>query len=279
MIQISISIGVVLCFWLFGVWYANDLSLPRKKAQGFKRAVVIFPHPDDEAGHCGGLIRALKQRGTDVALVVLTCGERGTDDASLNMQLKTTRRHEMQQAAAILQAAQLIQEDFGDGLLSNKSEKLQSYLRQILATLRPDLVITYDLAGEYGHPDHMVTAELVTTLIKAEHPATHLWYATFPAKILAMAQLPSHMANDPNFASKRAPATARIWVGFGGVMAKIRAIYAHRSQRRSFARAIPFGLPIWLVYSLGVYEYIHEANGVTLEPPTAQRGTAQIPAQ
>jgi LmbE family N-acetylglucosaminyl deacetylase len=41
---------------------------------GLRSALVIAPHPDDEALGCGGLVAALAERGADLAVVFVTDG-------------------------------------------------------------------------------------------------------------------------------------------------------------------------------------------------------------
>lgn len=64
---------------------------------------------------------------------------------------------------------EFVQEDFGNGQLTAKQPALKSYMQKLLDDFRPDLVVTYDLAGEYGHPDHVVISEIVTELIKTTY--------------------------------------------------------------------------------------------------------------
>lgn len=40
--------------------------------------------------------------------------------------------------------------------LIHKKNQLKEYIKNALEEIQPDLVITYDLAGLYGHPDHRV---------------------------------------------------------------------------------------------------------------------------
>src|SRR5690242_11912946 len=107
----------IFCIWLAGFLLVNDFSVPRRDARAFKRVLVIFPHADDEAVTCGGFLHRLSTSGCAVTLVLLTKGERGTPDATVNLSLKNIRTQEAQRVTRILKISQSIQQDFGDGEL------------------------------------------------------------------------------------------------------------------------------------------------------------------
>lgn len=233
--------------------YANDLSIHRARLRRYKKVLVVFPHPDDETNVAGTLWR-LHQLHTPVTLAVLTKGERGTTDAHMDPELKGIRSHEMREASRILGVTNLVQKDFGDGEVAEKRGEVTAFIQKLILDERPDVVITYDLAGLYGHSDHIACAEIVTTLVKDRHPGIELWYTTLPKHLLAMIHLPTHMARDPKFAARRAVATMRIPCTLGTI-AKLRAVYAHHSQLASFKSSMPANLPLWAVYSMQVSEY------------------------
>src|SRR5215471_6912930 len=107
-------VASVSVFWLAGFWFVNELTIPSGRITGFRKALVIFPHADDEM-NVGGLLWRLSQQGTAVTLVILTKGERGTSDAHLDPKLKVIRSEEAQASCKCLGVSQLIQKDFGDG--------------------------------------------------------------------------------------------------------------------------------------------------------------------
>lgn len=262
MIELLLFIILIVIFillWLIGIFVVNDFLLPTKDLRQYKHILIIFPHADDEVLHTAGLIRIASQQKIRTTLAVLTKGERGTSDAHLDNTLKAIRTKEAQVAAKIYGVTKLIQEDFGDDRLTSKKKELNLYIDTMIKQETPDLIITYDLAGEYGHPDHIVVSEIVTELVKKKHTEVALWYATFPKLIYNMGQFPTQMAEDPNFMKRRAPATIKVFIGLK-VIQKIQATYLYKSQYQSFKSAVPYNLPLGLVFSLFIAEYFHPVN-------------------
>ncbi|MEK7595234.1 MAG: PIG-L family deacetylase [Patescibacteria group bacterium] len=241
------------------MFFAESL-VPTIKVPNFEKALFIFPHPDDEILGCGGLIGALSASSCQVALCVLTKGEAGGPLGGKDEVLANIRVKEMQKSAKILGASMLIQEDFGDGELNVKKEALNNYLSTLLTAENPDLVVTYDLSGLYGHEDHIAVSQIITTLIASKSTKTKLWYLSFPPEKLKSIKLPEHMAKDAKFKERRSTPTHKIFVG-KHTLNKIRALYAHKSQLYSFRSAFPHKfIPLgFYVLLMGANEYFSEA--------------------
>ncbi len=258
-IILLIILLLIIAIWLICVFVVNDFFLPTKNIREFKPILVIFPHADDEVTHTAGLMRIASQYNNKTTWIILTKGERGTPDAHLDNSLKEIRTKEASEVAKIYGVTKLIQEDFGDDNLKGKRKELTTYIDKAIQNENPDLIITYDLAGEYGHPDHIIVSEIITDLVKNKYKNIHLWYATYPKLIYNMATFPAQMAKDPNFMKRRTPATFKIFISFN-VIQKIKALYTYKSQIQSFKKAIPYKIPPFFVYSLFVYEYFNVAN-------------------
>ncbi|MCA9390207.1 PIG-L family deacetylase [candidate division WWE3 bacterium] len=236
------------------VYWLHDHDIPQIELPKDKKILILFPHPDDECLTVGGTVPQLLKNNCEVTLVVLTKGERGTDDAHLDPQLGEIRTREMEHSARILGVTHLIQSDFEDGNLNQLKVTLQKYVHELLVQQQPDIVITYDLSGMYGHEDHIALSEAATFLMQKFFPEVMLWYASFPQKMYQQVSLPDYMATSDTFRSRIASPTARIYTGLS-TLTKIQALYAHESQRYSFKKAFPAWLPLWFVTSLFVYEY------------------------
>jgi len=232
--------------------------VPSKLTGEFTSVLIVFPHPDDEAKSMAGTIKKFTDQGIKVTLLLFSKGERGTPDASEDLTLKKIRSKEAKVSAKIL-GVRLIHEDFGDGVLPKKRTKLTSYLQKIIAKQKPDLVITYDKSGLYGHPDHIVVSEIITDLHKKLKKSFKLWYISFPEKILAGKKLPTHMADNPDFAKHRKHPNMKIWIGHRFIT-KSKVIGAYKSQFPSYERGLVVPVPNVILWSLFPWEYFHEVK-------------------
>jgi LmbE family N-acetylglucosaminyl deacetylase len=177
----------------------------------------------------------------------------------LSPELKEIRTIEAEKVASILGVTKLIQKDFGDGEIAQKRDLVLFEISKLLEDTKPDLVVTYDLSGLYGHEDHVVTSEIVTALLEGSS-TTKLWYVTLPKRVSAMSSLPEHMAKDAAFASRRSEPNLKVF-SLPYTMRKIRAVYAYESQVQSYKNSLPVKfLPLWFFYSMPVYEYFYEVS-------------------
>ncbi len=247
---------ITVSLWFFGLFFIWDLSLPTIKVNKFKKILVISPHPDDEVLSAGGVIGL----NTNSILFILTKGERGTPGAHLDLKLKSIRSQEAQNVSKILGAKKLVHLDLGDGLLDSKLNHLSQTITKIVHEESPDLIITNDLSGGYGHPDHIAVTETVTRLVKNKFPKVHLWYWSNPARVMKMLKLPEEMAKDKHFKDRFCLPTHKVFIGLKNIN-RIKAMYAYNSQFASFQKASPIKfLPIWFLVSFSVFEYFHRVN-------------------
>ncbi len=196
-----------------------------------------------------------------MTLALLTKGERGPN-ATQATNLKELRTKEAQAVSAMLGISKLIQEDFGDGTLPQKKQELTTFISWLIEQEKPELLITYDLAGFYGHPDHIACSEIITELQHTCFPEIPLWYVTFPKRVLARVKLPKDRATDPHLQAKRAIPTHRVFIG-ASVLPKIRAWYTYKSQRVSLMKGISAFTPTWFLWfflSMVLFEYFTEVR-------------------
>lgn len=260
MVIIYIIILILLLPWLYGFFQANDFSVSDISIKKFKNILVIFPHPDDETLSAGGLIANFIDQKSSVTVVVLTRGEKGNDDAHTDETLKEIRKNELLTALNCLGVTRISLEDFGDGQLRSRKNELSEYIDTTIQTVMPDLIITYDLSGLYGHDDHIIVSEIISDRVMTKYKHIALWYPSFPKKILAMLTLPEHMAKNPEFKLKRVTPNAKVLIG-KNITRRIRALYAYGSQLYSFRKSFPVPqIPLWYYYSMQLFEYYHEAN-------------------
>jgi LmbE family N-acetylglucosaminyl deacetylase len=261
MILLFIIFSFILLLWLAGFLFVTDFAVPLRDVRQFQRVLVLFPHADDEAITCAGCLHGLAKRGCAVTLVLLTKGERGPNPGQQS-NLQEIRTQEAQLVAATLGISRLIQEDFGDGVLCKKKPELTAYIETLIEQEKPDLLITYDLAGFYGHMDHVVCSEIVTNLKKTRFSEVPLWYVTFPKRVLTRIKLPADLTLDLHFQEKQALPTHKIFIGVS-VFPKIKAWYTYKSQRASLASGIGTSAAVWFLWfllSMVLFEYFAEAS-------------------
>jgi N-acetyl-1-D-myo-inositol-2-amino-2-deoxy-alpha-D-glucopyranoside deacetylase len=175
--------------------------------------LLVHAHPDDEAISTGGAMLKAKADGHRVVLVTATRGEVGEihnmDEESTRPRLGEVRTAELENAARILGVDRGEFLDYRDsgmvGTADNENPKSfhQALLDQaagklaaILREERPDVVVTYDSDGTYGHPDHIkshhVTNAALDLLEKEGWRPSKLYYTAIPRSLMEkfMAQVP-----------------------------------------------------------------------------------------
>jgi LmbE family N-acetylglucosaminyl deacetylase len=122
--------------------------------------VAVFAHPDDAEISSGGTLAKWVSQGRAVHLVVLTNGDRGSQDpAQDRAELAATRVEETTAAAKYLGLASATVFDTPDGELQNTPD-LQARVARIIREVRPTIVLTGDPTlwfwgnRYYNHSDH-----------------------------------------------------------------------------------------------------------------------------
>jgi len=251
--------GVALGLWLAGVVATTDMPVPLGSCRAFKNVLAVFPHADDETVNCGGAIHRFSAGGARVTVLLLTGGERGNPAGEADTSLKAIRRREAERVAEILGVSRMIQQDFGDGMLSNRPDEVKAYLTQTIRQIRPDLILTYDPAGLDGHPDHVACAEILIELRRTQFPTTALWCAALPRRVVKLLKLSRQLRTQASVDQRRASPTFRIFIGTG-VIPKIRAWYAYESQRGFIGKGFGRLVPIWFAVSAMQFEYFAEVR-------------------
>lgn len=120
----------------------------------------MFAHPDDAEIAAGGTLAKWASEGRDVHLLVLTGGDRGSEDPRADrVELARTRRAEQEAAARVLGLAGFDVLPFPDGELENRPEVRAEVVRSI-RRIHPATVVTSDptawfLGSSYiNHADH-----------------------------------------------------------------------------------------------------------------------------
>ncbi len=159
-----------------------------------KRLLICYAHPDDESFGLGALIASHVAQGVEVYLICATSGEAGSMDASYIQQygsIKATRLAELECAVRVLGIRKLFLLGFrdsgmmnhadnqhGDSLwsqwLHNPEEVIRSFVR-VMRQVQPQVIITFNEYGGYGHPDHIVCQRAtVAALQQVNDPDYHV---------------------------------------------------------------------------------------------------------
>jgi LmbE family N-acetylglucosaminyl deacetylase len=173
--------------------------------------LAVFAHPDDEAFGSGGTLALYAQQGVHVTLVCATRGEVGeiADPALATPEtLGEVREVELRNAAQIMGIADLRFLGYRDsgmvGTADNDDPRafvnvaaptVVSQLVQIIRQVQPQVVITFDPSGGYGHPDHIAIHQHTVAAFHLAGDPTHepdtdsiwqparLFYTVFPRSI------------------------------------------------------------------------------------------------
>jgi LmbE family N-acetylglucosaminyl deacetylase len=122
--------------------------------------LAVFAHPDDAEIAAGGTLAKWAAAGREVHLLVLTNGDRGSQDPALDRDdLARLRGQETVEGARELGLASATVLDVHDGELQNTPEIRAEVVRTI-RRLRPDTLVTCDPTAwffenrYYNHADH-----------------------------------------------------------------------------------------------------------------------------
>jgi LmbE family N-acetylglucosaminyl deacetylase len=120
----------------------------------------VFAHPDDAEIAAGGTLAKWAASGRDVHLLVLTNGDRGSSDPTMDRgQLARIRKAETEAAAAILGLASTRVLSIHDGELRNEETVREAVTRRV-REVRAETVVTVDPTmvffedRYYNHSDH-----------------------------------------------------------------------------------------------------------------------------
>jgi LmbE family N-acetylglucosaminyl deacetylase len=120
----------------------------------------VFAHPDDAEIAAGGILAAWAAAGREVHLLILTNGDRGSQDpAASREELAATRRAETEAAAEVLGLASARVLSTHDGELENTDIVREAVTRRI-REVRAETVVSVDPTAVffenryYNHSDH-----------------------------------------------------------------------------------------------------------------------------
>ncbi len=179
-----------------------------------RRILLVHAHPDDETISTGATMAHYAATGAHVTLVTCTLGEEGEIHvpelaglaAGQADQLGGYRLVELERAC---QALGVTDHRFlggagryrDSGMMGTPSndhprafwradlDEAASHLAQVIDEVRPQVLVTYDANGGYGHPDHInahrVAMRAVAMTTEAGYGPAKVYWAAIPRSVLA----------------------------------------------------------------------------------------------
>ncbi len=221
-----------------------------------KRLLFSFAHPDDESFGSGGTIARYVAEGVDVYYLCATNGDVGTvSPERLNgyNSVAELRLTELDKASAILGFRHVFKLGYKDsGMMNSEESKDPACLWQqpreavarrvveVIREARPQVIVTFNKYGGYGHPDHIAIQRATTDAFtlagdpnydtgQPPYQPQKLYYTSIPTRqfrlILAIMRL---RGIDPRRVGKNKD------IDFLAILDNIEPIHAKVNIRRYF---------------------------------------------
>jgi N-acetyl-1-D-myo-inositol-2-amino-2-deoxy-alpha-D-glucopyranoside deacetylase len=180
--------------------------------------MIVHAHPDDEVIGSGGTFARYSEEGIRTVLVTATLGEEGEivvpdlNTPEVKARLAEVRREELRKATAIIGIAH--QEFLGyrdSGMAGTPSndhpecfhqadlDEATGRLVRLVRAYRPQVLISYNAHGGYGHPDHIACYKVTQAAFAAAADP-----ARYPEAGPAWAPLKLYDINRPREITRRA---------------------------------------------------------------------------
>ena len=168
--------------------------------------MAVHAHPDDEATGTGGVLARYAAEGIRTVLVTCTdgsCGdgpggvkpgEPGHDPAAV----AAVRREELEAACRVLKVSDLELLGYADsgmmGWAQNEAPgafwttpvpEAAARLAELMRVYQPDVVVTYDENGFYGHPDHIQAHRITMAAVELTGIPAKVYWTTAPRSMMA----------------------------------------------------------------------------------------------
>jgi len=166
--------------------------------------LAVYAHPDDEASSSGGLYRLLADQGVRTVLVTCTNGECGDalDGAKPDAdhhdgdEVAAIRAIELDNAVKILGISRLVrlgyrdsgmkgwpQNDDPESFWATPVDVAAAKLAETLMEERPQVIMTYNEHGFYGHPDHIQAHRITVKALEMIDYEPTLYFNAIPDSV------------------------------------------------------------------------------------------------
>jgi LmbE family N-acetylglucosaminyl deacetylase len=134
------------------------------------RLMCVLAHPDDESLGTGGILAKYSREDVATFVVTATRGQRGRfDDKGTSpgpAVVGRTREAELRAAAQALGVRDVTVLDYLDGDLDRAdADEASGTIADHIRRIQPQVVVTFDPFGAYGHPDHVAISQLTAAAI------------------------------------------------------------------------------------------------------------------
>ena len=168
--------------------------------------VAVHAHPDDEASSTGGVFPLLASQGVRTVLVTCTNGECGDDpngnkpehDNHDGDAVAALRKVELKAAVEILNIDRLVMLGYRDSGMEGWPQNTDprsfwqtpvdvaaATLLEILREERPQVVMTYNDFGFYGHPDHIQAHRITMAAVAQLDYEPTVYFNAIPKAVFA----------------------------------------------------------------------------------------------
>jgi LmbE family N-acetylglucosaminyl deacetylase len=180
--------------------------------------MAVHAHPDDEATGTGGVLARSAAEGIRTVLVTCTDGsfgdapggikpgEPGHDPAAV----VAIREQELKDSCAALNIDHLEllrytdsgmmgwpSNDAPDSFWQTPVDGAAERLAELIRRYEPDVVVTYDENGFYGHPDHIQAHRITMAAVELTGIPAKVYWTTFPrSKMVEFEQLAREAGED-----------------------------------------------------------------------------------
>jgi LmbE family N-acetylglucosaminyl deacetylase len=163
--------------------------------------MAVHAHPDDEATSTGGVLARYAAEGHTTVLVTCTNGEFGDSPRGLKPEdddhdpdeVVAHRMGELRVSCEILKISHLELLGYRDSGMEGWShnehpdsfwaipvEQSAAKLGTLMDRYKPDVVITYNEYGFYGHPDHIQANRITLAALEQRPEVAKLYYTAIP---------------------------------------------------------------------------------------------------
>ncbi|MDQ3149969.1 MAG: PIG-L family deacetylase [Chloroflexota bacterium] len=206
--------------------------MPDDKLPTPERVLVVAAHPDDIEFGAAGTVARWVTEGATVRYLLVTRGDKGSDDpATDGLALAELREREQRAAATEIGVDGVKFLDEPDGLVE-ASLRLRERITHAIRSFRPEIVMTHDptvlfVNNEWvNHPDHRAVGQVTVDAVfpTARDPLNFREHLEAGLEAWKVAELFLWSTNEAN---------QLVDIG-GTIERKIEALAHHASQFRSF---------------------------------------------